>query len=145
MKNQTILLVEDNPRDQQLALRALDKIGRPFRLVVAHDGVDALDYLFGTGAYGDGRAPDLPAAVLMDLQLPKVDGFEVLRRMRADARTALLPVIILTSSSEEEDIRRGYRLGANSYLRKPIDFTRFIGIVEQFGLYWLDLNEPPPR
>ncbi|MHB1353899.1 MAG: response regulator [Thiobacillus sp.] len=144
MSEKSILLVEDNPDDAALTVHALEtnKIGNP--LVMARDGVEALDYLFGTGSYA-GRSPaDLPAIVLLDLKLPKVDGLEVLRRIRADARTRLLPVVILTSSNEEEDRIEGYTLGANSYVRKPVDFDDFVRAAGQLGLYWLLLNQGPP-
>jgi two-component system response regulator len=139
-----ILLVEDNLDDEMLTLRALRKSNIANEIMVARDGVDALDYLFGTGSYA-GRDPyDLPAIVLLDLKLPKIDGLDVLRRLRADDRTALLPVVILTSSDEEQDIIESYRLGANSYIRKPVDFNQFAEAVQQLGLYWLLLNKLPP-
>lgn len=138
-----ILLVEDNPDDVALTLRALKKNNIANVVVVAKDGAEALEYLLGTGTYA-GRDPrDHPAVVLLDLKLPKVDGLEVLRRLRADPRTKLLPVVILTSSREEQDIIHGYDLGANSYVRKPVDFTAFVEAVKNLGLYWLVLNEPP--
>jgi len=137
-----ILLVEDNPDDVALTLRALKKNNIANEVVVAKDGAEALDRLLPQGARA-GRA-ELPAIVLLDLKLPKVDGLEVLRRVRADPRTRLLPVVILTSSREEQDIIRGYDLGANSYVRKPVDFTEFVEAVKNLGLYWLVLNEPPP-
>lgn len=145
MNNKVIFLVEDNPDDEELTLHALEqnKIGN--RVVVARDGAEALDYLFGTGAY-TGRDPeDLPAVVLLDLNLPKIDGLEVLKRLRADQRTHLLPVVVLTSSNEDVDRFKGYTLGANSYVRKPVDFDEFIRVAGQLGLYWLLLNQPPPR
>ena len=145
MQNKVILLVEDNPDDEMLTLRALKKNNILNDVVVARDGVEALDYLFGAGKYA-GRDPRvLPQVVLLDLKLPKVDGLEVLRRLRADERTCLLPVVILTSSKEEQDMIAGYRLGANSYVRKPVDFTHFAEGVRQLGVYWLVLNEAPPR
>lgn len=143
MNDRVILLVEDNPDDEALTLHALEtnKIGNP--VVVARNGVEVLDYLFGRSAY-EGRDPkDIPALALLDLKLPKVDGLEVLRRVRADERTRLLPVVLLTSSNEEEDRLKGYSLGANSYVRKPVDFDEFIRAAGQLGLYWLLLNEPP--
>ena len=144
MQNNVILLVEDNPDDEALTLRALQKNNIRNDVVVAHDGVEALDYLFGTANHA-GRDPNLiPQVVLLDLKLPKMDGLEVLRRLRADERTKLLPVVILTSSNEEQDRLRGYDLGANSYVRKPVDFNQFIEAVRQLGLYWLILNERPP-
>lgn len=144
MSGKSILLVEDNPDDAALTIHALEtnKIGNT--LVVARDGVEALDYLFGTGSYA-GRPPtDLPAVVLLDLKLPRIDGLEVLRRVRSDERTRLLPVVILTSSNQEEDRIEGYSLGANSYVRKPVDFDDFVRAAGQLGLYWLLLNQAPP-
>ena len=144
MNDNVILLVEDNPDDEALTLRALKKNNILNQVVVARDGAEALDYLFGAGKYS-GRDPNLlPHVVLLDLKLPKVDGLEVLRQLRASERTKLLPVVILTSSNEEQDRYRGYDLGANSYVRKPVDFTKFIEAVRQLGLYWLVLNERPP-
>lgn len=144
MQNKYILLVEDNPDDELLTLRAL-KLGNVVnKIVVVRDGVEALDYLFGTGAYEGRDVTDLPQVVLLDLKLPKIDGLEVLRLVRADPRTKLLPVVILTSSKEEQDLVRGYSLGANSYIRKPVDFVQFTEAVGQLKLYWLVLNEPPP-
>jgi len=144
MENKTILLVEDNSDDEALTLRALKKNNIQNEVVVAHDGAEALDYLFGTGAHVSRDTSVMPAVILLDLKLPKLDGLEVLRRIRAHARTQLLPVVILTSSQEEQDIVNGYRLGANSYIRKPVDFSKFTEAVRQLGLYWLLLNEPPP-
>lgn len=143
-KEKIILLVEDNPDDVDLTIRALKKNNILNEVVVAQDGVEALDYLFGTGIYAGRDMSILPVLILLDLKLPKIDGMEVLRRMRADVRTQLLPVVILTSSKEEQDIINGYKLGANSYIRKPVDFDQFIEAVKQLGLYWLVLNEPPP-
>lgn len=145
MREGTILLVEDNPDDEALTLRALRKNRIANEVVVAHDGAEALDYLFGTGAYAgrDARLP--PQVVLLDLKLPKVEGLEVLRRLRADPRTRLLPVVILTSSKEDRDLVESYGRGANSYVRKPVDFGAFLEAVRQLGLYWLVLNEPPPE
>jgi two-component system, response regulator len=145
MPTNVILLVEDNPDDEALTLRAFAKHQIANTVVVARDGVEALAYLFATGAYADRDARDQPQIVLLDLKLPKLNGLEVLRRLRADARTQLLPVIILTSSKEEHDIMQGYRLGANSYIRKPVDFLQFSEAVRQLGLYWLVLNEAAPR
>lgn len=137
-----ILLVEDNPDDEALTRRALAKNNIQNDVLVAHDGAEALDCLFGTGPHA-GR-PLAPEVVLLDLKLPKIDGLEVLRRIRADERTRRLPVVILTSSREERDVVSGYDLGANSYIRKPVDFGQFVEAVRQLGLYWLVLNEPPP-
>lgn len=144
MEDKTILLVEDNPDDEALTLRALKKNRILNEVIVAHDGAEALDYLFGTGAYEGRDVTALPAVVLLDLKLPKVDGLEVLRQLRADQTTRLLPVVILTSSKEERDVTSGYALGANSYIRKPVDFGKFTEAIRQVGLYWLVLNEPPP-
>ena len=141
MDDKVILLVEDNPDDEKLTLRALKKNNISNEVVVAHDGVEALDYLFGTGAHAGRDTSALPTVVLLDLKLPRVDGLEVLRRVREDERTKLLPVVVLTSSKEEQDLVKSYRLGANSYVRKPVDFTQFIEAVRQLGLYWLVLNE----
>lgn len=138
-----ILLVEDNPDDEVLTLRALKKNNIGNEVVVARDGAEALDYLFGAGAYTGRDLSIMPQVVLLDLKLPKVDGLEVLRRMRADERTKLLPVVILTSSKEQQDLVDGYGYGANSYIRKPVDFGQFIEAVRQLGLYWLVLNETP--
>lgn len=137
-----ILLVEDNPDDEALTLRAFNKHRIPNPIVVARDGVEALDYLFGTGAYAEQASAELPAVVLLDLKLPRIDGLEVLRRIRADGRTALLPVVVLTTSRESQDIHEAYSLGANSYIRKPVDFEQFLIAVGQIGNYWLSLNEP---
>ncbi|WP_374338836.1 response regulator [Methyloversatilis sp.] len=141
-----ILLVEDNPDDEALTLRAFHKNRIANEVVVARDGVEALDYLFGTGQHAGRDLSVAPAVILLDLKLPRVDGLEVLRRVRADARTNLLPVVILTTSREQQDIYEAYQLGANSYIRKPVDFEKFIYAVGQLGLYWLVLNEPvdPP-
>jgi two-component system, response regulator len=144
MKEKIILLVEDNPDDEALTLRALEKNNIKNDVVVLHDGTEALDYLFGTGSYTGRDLTVMPQVTLLDLKLPKVDGLEVLRRLRANELTRLLPVVILTSSNEEQDRVNGYGLGANSYVRKPIDFGQFINAVRQLGLYWLILNEPAP-
>ena len=145
MENKLILLVEDNPDDEALTLRALKKNNIANEVVVARDGVEALDYLFGTGAHAGRDMNVMPQVILLDLKLPKVDGFEVLRRLRADERTKLLPVVILTTSNEEKDRLNGYGLGANSFVRKPVEFGQFIEGVRQLGLYWLILNEAAPR
>ena len=144
MHNRVILLVEDNPRDEALTLRALKKSNIVNEVVVARDGVEALDYLFGRGAHAERDTSVIPQLVLLDLKLPKVDGLEVLRRMRADKRTKRLPVVVFTSSSEEEDMLSSYGLGANSYVRKPVEFEHFLEATKQLGLYWLVLNEAPP-
>lgn len=140
-----ILLVEDNPDDEELTRRAIRRNNILNELIVAHDGAEALDFLFGGGNYSGRDTTVMPTVVLLDLKLPKIDGLEVLRRMRADARTALVPVVILTSSKEEQDIATGYKLGCNSYIRKPVDFIQFSDAVQNLGLYWLLLNEPPLR
>lgn len=142
MEESTILLVEDNPNDEALTLRALKKSNIANKVVVARDGAQALDHLFASCA--DGGANALPQLILLDLKLPKLDGHEVLKRIRDDERTKLLPVVILTTSVEDKDRLEGYRLGANSYVRKPVDFTEFAQAVIQLGLYWLVLNEEPP-
>ena len=142
MNPKVILLVEDNPSDIDLTKRALERSRVANVLVVARDGQEALEYLFGTSpTTGPGRLPEL---VLLDLKLPKVDGHEVLRRIRADPHTRRVPVVIMTTSKEDQDVAQSYDLGANSYIRKPVDFTQFAGAVEQLGLYWLVMNEPPP-
>jgi CheY-like chemotaxis protein len=144
MEKKVILLVEDNPDDVDLTLRALKKANVLNEVVVVRDGVEALDYLFGTGSYEGRDLRIMPTVVLLDLKLPKIDGLEVLRRLRADERTKFLPVVILTSSKEEQDMLNSYKLAANSYVRKPIDFVQFTEAVHQLELYWLLLNEPPP-
>jgi CheY-like chemotaxis protein len=145
MNTKTILLVEDNPSDIELTKRALANANIANKVVVAEDGQEALDYLFGTGHYAGRDAAPLLAVVLLDLKLPKVDGLDILRRIRANRRTKRLPVVILTSSQEEQDIAAGYDLGANSYIRKPVDFSQFAEAIKSMGLYWLVLNEPPPK
>jgi CheY-like chemotaxis protein len=144
MNEKIILLVEDNPDDETLTLRALKKNNIGNDVVIVRDGAEALDYLFGTGAYAGRDMTSMPAVTLLDLKLPKVDGLEVLRRLRSDERTELIPVVILTSSIEEQDLVRSYKLGANSYIRKPVDFSQFAEAIRQLGLYWLVINEPPP-
>ncbi|MHB1077485.1 response regulator [Thiobacillus sp.] len=145
MSDKSILLVEDNPDDAALTVHALETNNIGNRLVIARDGVEALDYMFCTGPYA-GRDPcDHPSVVLLDLKLPKIDGLEVLRRVRANESTRLQPVVILTSSNEEEDRIKGYTLGANSYVRKPVDFDDFVRAAGQLGLYWLLLNQTPPQ
>jgi len=143
-RDETILLVEDNPDDVELTMRAFRKNNIANNVVVARDGVEALDYLFGRGAYADRNIKDTPRLILLDLKLPKVDGLQVLERLRADEHTKLTPVVILTSSKEEQDLISGYKTGANSYVRKPVDFNRFVEAVREIGLYWLLINEPPP-
>ena len=144
MRNKAILLVEDNPDDELLALRALRKNGVAGDVVVARDGVEALDYLFATGEHAGRDASLVPRLILLDLNLPQISGLEVLRRLRSDERTRLLPVVILSSSGEQRDMLDGYGLGANSYVRKPVNFAQFVRTVEQLKLYWLVLNEAPP-
>lgn len=145
MEQKIILLVEDNPDDEALTLRAFNKNNIANEIIVARDGAEALDYLFAQGSY-QGRDEDgLPQLILLDLKLPKIDGLEVLRQLRGHPVTSYLPVVILTSSREEQDLINGYRLGANSYIRKPVDFVQFVEAVRQLGLYWLLINEPPPR
>ena len=145
MDEKMILLVEDNPDDEALTLRALRKHNIGNKVFVVRDGAEALDFLFCTGAYADRDPNDMPQVTLLDLKLPKVDGLEVLRRLRADDRTRTLPIVILTSSNEERDLIEGYKNGANSYVRKPVDFNEFLEAVRQLGLYWLVLNQAPPR
>lgn len=143
-KEKTILLVEDSPNDVELTLLAFKESNITNEVIVARDGIEALDYLFGTGPYV-GKPPNpLPQVVLLDLKLPRLDGMETLKRIRADARTRCLPVVILTSSTEEKDMLRGYSLGANSYVQKPVDFVQFAEAARQLGLYWLLLNQGPP-
>jgi two-component system response regulator len=144
MQEKVILLVEDNPSDVGLTLRAFEKNRIQNKLVVAADGQEALDYLFGAGAYAGRDTSEMPAVILMDLKLPRVDGLEALRRIRSHALTKRLPVVILTSSREDQDVAMSYDLGANSYIRKPVDFQQFSEAVRALDLYWLVLNEPPP-
>ncbi len=144
MKDKIILLVEDNQNDEELTLRALKKSQIMNRVVVVRDGAEALDYLFGRGTYAAAAATEVPQVILLDLKLPKIDGLEVLRAIRADERTKLLPVVILTSSLEDQDLIKSYGLGANSYVRKPVDFVQFVDAVKQLGLYWLVINQPAP-
>ncbi len=144
MIDKVILLVEDNSDDELLILDALEENRIQNKVVVARNGVEALDFLLGSSEHTDDAIKDLPAVVLLDLKLPKIDGLEVLRRIRENGRTQMLPVVILTSSKEEEDRIRGYALGANSYVRKPVNFDNFLNVVKQLGLYWLLLNEAPP-
>ena len=144
MSDESILLVEDNPDDEALVLRALKKFKVKNDTNIVRDGAEALDYMFKTGPYADRKGGN-PAVILLDLKLPKIDGLEVLRRLREDQRTRHQPVVILTSSDEQEDMVRGYELGANSYVRKPVGFEEFSEAVRQLGLYWLLLNKPPPQ
>jgi CheY-like chemotaxis protein len=145
VKAPVILLIEDNLDDEALTLRAFRKSNLRNEVKVARDGAEALDYLFGTGDYTERDASDTPYLILLDLKLPKVDGLQVLQRIRGDERTRLLPVVVLTSSREQEDMIRSYSLGANSYVRKPVDFNRFVEAIQNLGLYWLVLNESPYR
>ncbi|OKH41304.1 two-component system response regulator [Calothrix sp. HK-06] len=142
--NKSILLVEDNPDDEALAIRALKRHHIGNEIVVAHDGVEALDYLFGTGIYKGRDINIKPTVILLDLKLPRIDGLEVLRRLREDERTKLLPVVVLTTSNEEQDLLNSYSLGCNSYIRKPVDFMQFSDAIRQLGMYWLLMNEVPP-
>ena len=144
MTNGSILLVEDNPSDVKLTKRALEQNKITNELVHAENGREALDYLFGVGQHAGRNVRDIPAVVLLDLKLPRMDGLEVLKQMRANERTRLVPVVVLTSSSQEEDVVASYNLGANSYIRKPVDFTQFAEAVRVLGMYWLLMNEPPP-
>ena len=145
MDSKMILLVEDNGDDEALTLRALKKNNIGNQVVVVRDGAEALDFLFCSGSYADRDPRDKPQVVLLDLKLPKVDGMEVLRRIRAEPSTRTLPVVILTSSKEEQDIVNSYTIGVNSYVRKPVDFIQFVDAIRQLGLYWLVLNEAPPK
>jgi Response regulators consisting of a CheY-like receiver domain and a winged-helix DNA-binding domain len=144
MDNKIILLVEDNPDDVELTLRAFRKNKISNKVVVAKDGVEALDYLFGKGMYAGRDVKDLPVVTLLDLKLPKINGMEVLKAIRQNEFTKLLPVVILTSSAQEEDVANGYKLGANSYVRKPVNFKEFVESIKLLGLYWLIWNQPPP-
>jgi CheY-like chemotaxis protein len=144
VNTKSILLVEDNPDDEALAIRAFQRHHIGNEVIVAHDGVEALDYLFGTGTYAGRDITVKPTVVLLDLKLPRLDGIEVLRRIRTDERTKLLPVVVLTTSSEEQDMLDSYSLGCNSYIRKPVDFIQFSEAIRQLGMYWLLMNEPPP-
>jgi len=145
MSEPVILLVEDNPDDEELTRLALEESNISNRLVVVHDGQEALEWLFCTGKYAGRNSDEVSSVVLLDLKLPKISGLEVLERIRSDPRTRRLPVVILTSSREEQDLLRGYDLGANSYIRKPVDFEQFTSAVRDLGMYWVVLNEPPPR
>jgi CheY-like chemotaxis protein len=144
VSNKTILLVEDNPDDEALAIRALKRNHISNQIIVARDGVEALDYLFGNGVHLGRDINIKPTVILLDLKLPRIDGIEVLRRLREDNRTKLLPVVVLTTSSEEQDMLDSYSLGCNSYIRKPVDFIQFSEAIRQLGMYWLLMNEPPP-
>jgi CheY-like chemotaxis protein len=144
MKDKVILLVEDNPDDEELTLLAFDECRVANQLVVVRDGQEALDYLFAEGKYADRDTGEMPQVILLDLKLPKVDGLEVLHRVRADERTKLLPVVVLTSSKEDQDLIDSYSLGASSYIQKPVDYLQFIDAVRQLGLYWLVLNQTAP-
>jgi CheY-like chemotaxis protein len=139
-----LLLVEDNSDDEELTLLAFEQSQIRNEVVVARDGVEALDYLFGTGMYANRDTRNMPALILLDLQLPRLNGLEVLQRLRADHRTKLLPVVILTTSNEQQDLITSYSYGCNSYIRKPVDYNQFVAAVQQLGMYWLILNESPP-
>ena len=145
MTDKVILLVEDNSSDIGLTQRAFQKNGISNKLVIAEDGQEALDYLFGAGAHGGRNMAEMPVLILLDLKLPRIEGLEVLRRLRADSRTRRIPVVILTSSSEEQDVAAGYDLGTNSYIRKPVDFHQFADVIKQLGMYWLVINQAPPN
>jgi len=144
MKDKVILLVEDNPDDVELTKLAFEKNNIANNVIVARDGVEALDYMFGTGIYAGRDIKDMPVVVLLDLKLPKIDGLEVLKRIRQNETTKLIPVVILTSSAEQQDVIKGYSLGANSYIRKPVEFNQFVESMKYLGLYWLVWNEPLP-
>ena len=145
MNDKVILLIEDNPSDIGLTQRAFQKNAIGNRLVVVEDGQEALDYLFATGVHAGRNPAEMPVLILLDLKLPRIDGLEVLRRLRADCRTRRIPVVILTSSSEEQDIAASYDLGSNSYIRKPVDFHQFTEVIKQLGMYWLVINQAPPN
>jgi two-component system response regulator len=145
IRDETILLVEDNPDDVELTLRAFRKNNIANKVVVAGDGVEALDYLFCQGTHAKRDTKDMPRLILLDLKLPKLDGLQVLERLRRQENTKLIPVVILTSSKEEQDMISGYKCGANSYVRKPVDFNKFVEAVHQIGLYWLLINESPTQ
>lgn len=145
MEEKIILLVEDNPDDEELTVRTLKKNNIMNKIIVAHDGVEALDYLFGKGKYAKRDITNLPVIVMLDIKLPKINGLELLKRIRTDKRTKLIPVVILTSSDEERDLVESYKLGANSYVRKPVDFNQFQSAVKQLALYWILLNKVPPN
>jgi CheY-like chemotaxis protein len=144
VNTKSILLVEDNPDDEALAIRALKRHHIGNEIIIAHDGVEALDYLFGTGLYAGRDTNTKPSVILLDLKLPRLNGLEVLRRLRSDERTRLLPVVVLTTSSEEQDMINSYSFGCNSYIRKPVDFIQFSEAIRQLGMYWLLMNEIPP-
>lgn len=144
IRNHVILLVEDNPNDVELTLRAFEKSNVTNEIVVARDGEQAIHYLFSTGPHAGRNPAEMPDVVLLDMQLPKIDGLGVLRRLRADERTRRLPVVVLTSSKEEKDVMASYDLGANSFVRKPVDFAQFVDAARYLGIYWLTMNEPPP-
>jgi len=144
MDSKIILMVEDNPDDVELTLRAFKQNNISNTVVIVRDGVEALDYLFGRGIYAGRDVKDMPVLTMLDLKLPKIGGLEVLKTIRQNESTKLLPVVILTSSTQEEDLLNGYKLGANSYIRKPVDFNKFVEIIKLLGLYWLVWNEPPP-
>jgi two-component system response regulator len=145
MKNKLILLVEDNPDDELLTIIAIEKNNLPIEIKIVRDGAEALDYLFGTGEYKGRDLRIMPTMTLLDLKLPKISGLDVLRKIRANYSTSLLPVVVLTSSKEDQDIIESYKLHVNSYIRKPVDFSQFIETVNNIGMYWLLLNEPPPK
>jgi CheY-like chemotaxis protein len=145
MQKKIIVLVEDNPNDEALTLRALKKNNIANEIVVTRDGAEALDFVFGRGSHAGRDMGQIISVILLDLKLPKVDGLEVLRKLRENKDTRLMPVVVLTSSKEEQDLIRSYSLGANSYIRKPVDFSQFVNAVRQLGLYWLVLNESPPQ